>query len=81
MNSDPNRVVDEATWRNRFIIMNLTRIGGTIVVLIGLLAWHSDWIERGGSLEIGLPMALIGLLVSFGGPVYLSRRWRQPPAA
>lgn len=78
---DPKRTVDETTWRNRFIFLNLVRIGGTIVVLIGLAAWHSDWIERGGSLEIGLPLALIGLMVSFGGPVYLAQRWRQPPDA
>jgi hypothetical protein len=28
---------------------------------------------------IGLPMALIGLVVSFGGPKMLSQRWREPP--
>jgi hypothetical protein len=79
MTSDPRRPVDEATWRNRFILLNLTRIGGTIVVLIGLLIWHSDWLRQGGSVEVGLPMALIGLAVSFGGPKMLSQRWREPP--
>jgi hypothetical protein len=38
MNPDPTGGVSEATWRNRFILMNLVRIGGTIVVLIGLAA-------------------------------------------
>jgi len=69
---------DLATWRNRFILMNLTRIGGTLVVLFGLFIWHSDWLRPGGSIA-GLPLALIGLVISFGGPVYLSRRWRGPP--
>jgi len=78
MTSDPRPPVDEATWRNRFIIMNLTRIGGTIVVLFGLAIWHSDWIRPGGSIA-GLPLALAGLAVSFGGPVFLSRRWKPPP--
>ena len=78
MTSDPRRPVDEATWRNRFIIMNLTRIGGTIVVLVGLAIWHSDWIRPGGSI-VGLPLALAGLAISFGGPVFLSRRWKIPP--
>jgi len=81
MTSDPKRPVDEATWRNRFILINLVRIGGTIVVLFGLLVWHSDWLRRGGAIDIGLPMALIGLTVSFGGPLYLARRWRSPPGA
>lgn len=79
MNIDPRRPVDEATWRNRFILLNLTRIGGTIVVLIGLLIWHSDWLREGGWLAVGLPMALIGLTISFGGPKLLAQRWRNPP--
>ena len=51
MTTDDPRPLDEATWRNRFILMNLVRIGGTIVVLIGLAIWHSDWIEQGGAIE------------------------------
>ncbi len=78
MTSDPRRPVDEATWRSRFIIMNMNRIGGTIVVLIGLAIWHSDWIRPGGSIA-GLPLALAGLAISFGGPVFLSQRWKTPP--
>jgi hypothetical protein len=71
--------IDEETWRNRFIMMNLTRIGGTAVVLVALGIWHSDWIAQGGSMAIGLPLALIGLVISFGGPRYLARKWRTPP--
>lgn len=71
--------VDEATWRNRFIAVNLVRIGGTIVVLVGLVIWHGDWVREGGATEIGFPMAIIGLLLSFGGPIWLARRWRTPP--
>ena len=78
MTSDPRHPVDEATWRSRFIIMNMTRIGGTIVVLVGLAIWHSDWIRPGGSVA-GLPLALAGLAISFGGPIFLSRRWKTPP--
>lgn len=71
--------IDEETWRNRFILLNLTRIGGTVIVLIALVIWHSDWIEPGGSISIGLPLALIGLAISFGGPMVLARKWRTPP--
>ena len=71
--------IDEDTWRNRFIAINLVRIGGTVVVLIGLLIWHSDIVVERGSMMIGLPLALIGLVVSFYGPKYLARRWRTPP--
>jgi hypothetical protein len=71
--------VDDETWRNRFITINLVRIGGTLVVLFGLFVWHSDWLRSGGTIEIGLPLALIGLAVSFGGPLVLARKWRTPP--
>ncbi|HWH17458.1 MAG TPA: hypothetical protein VNT77_03845 [Allosphingosinicella sp.] len=70
--------IDEATWRNRFILINLARIGFTIFVLIGLLIWQSDVFVEGGSI-IGFPMALIGVVASFGAPRWLARRWRTPP--
>lgn len=70
---------DETLWRNRFIAINLVRIGGTIVVLIGLAVWHSDVLVPGGTLALGLPLALAGLVVSFWGPKWLASRWRTPP--
>lgn len=80
MNPNPHSPspVDETTWRNRFIMLNLTRIGGTAVVLLGLLIWQSDWIRQGGSIW-GFPIAIGGLIVSFGAPMFLARRWRTPP--
>lgn len=70
---------DETLWRNRFIAINLVRIGFTIVVLIGLAIWHSDLLVPGGSLIIGLPLTLAGLVASFWGPKWLAARWRTPP--
>ena len=78
MTPDPVPGADEATWRNRFILVNLVRIGGTIVVLVGLVVWHSDWVRQGGAVEIGLPLALGGLVVSFFAPKWLVRRWQAP---
>jgi len=71
---------EESLWRNRFIMINLVRIGFTILVLLGLLVWQTDLLEPGGSL-LGLPMVLVGLVVSFGGPMWLARRWKPPPAS
>jgi hypothetical protein len=48
-------------------------------VLIGLFLWHSDSIRPGGAMEIGLPLALIGLVISFWAPKSLARKWRTPP--
>ncbi len=74
----PDPAPDDAIWRKRFILLNLTRIGGTLVALVGLLIWHSDWWRPGGAVEVGLPVALVGLLISFGAPKYLARKWRTP---
>ena len=71
---------EETLWRNRFIIVNMVRIGFTAVVMFGLFIWHTDWLEPGGSI-LGLPLALVGLVVSFGAPIWLARRWKTPPDA
>ena len=70
---------DETVWRNRFIAINLVRIGGTVVVLIALAIWNSDLVVEGGSIAVGLPLALAGLVVSFWGPKWLAARWKTPP--
>jgi hypothetical protein len=69
---------DEETWRNRFIAVNMMRIGATLVVLLGLAIWHTSLVVPGGSI-LGLPITLIALAVSFFGPQWLIRRWRTPP--
>lgn len=69
---------DETVWRNRFIAVNLVRIGGTLLVLASVLLWQSDLFVRGGSI-VGLPLMLLGLATCLLGPVRLARKWRAPP--
>lgn len=69
---------EEAMWRNRFILLNLLRIGATIAVLLSLALWQSDLIVEGGTI-VGFPLALIFLVISFWGPKWLARRWRETP--
>jgi pilus assembly protein TadC len=78
---DPNRQQPDSVWRNRFILMNLAGIAGTAVALLGLAIWYSDLLVEGGSMAIGLPMALIGVVASFIAPKLLARRWRTPPGS
>jgi hypothetical protein len=66
--------VEDSTWRNRFILLNLVRIGGTVIVLAALLLWQTDLVVEGGTIA-GFPLALIGLVVSFFGPKWLAGRW------
>jgi hypothetical protein len=69
---------ETAMWRNRFILVNLIRIGATIGVLLSILLWQSDVFVRGGSI-LGFPLALLCLFVSLLGPRYAARQWRTPP--
>ena len=69
---------DVAAWRNRFILINLVRIGATIGVLLSILLWQSDVFVRGGTI-LGFPLALICLVASFFAPKYLAHQWRTPP--
>jgi hypothetical protein len=69
---------NDTLWRNRFILINLVRIGGTAIALVALLLWQSDTFVEGGHVA-GFPIALAGLAISFGGPRWLARRWRTPP--
>ncbi|HEX8654236.1 MAG TPA: hypothetical protein VF693_03320 [Allosphingosinicella sp.] len=65
---------EDSLWRNRFIMLNLVRIGGTILVLFALALWQSDLIVQGGTI-VGFPLALVGLVISFFGPKWLAGRW------
>ena len=71
---------DDATWRNRFFVMNLIRFGATIGVILCLLLWQSDLFVRGGSF-IGFPLGIVCLVVSFFGPKAYASRWREPPTS
>ena len=64
-------------WRNRFIIVNMMRIGGAAVALLGCAVWYTNLLVQGGTIVLGLPLALIGLVVSFLGPKWLARHWKR----
>ena len=68
--------VSKATWRNRFILINLLQIGGSLIVLFGLLLWQSSYIVQGGHWA-GFIVSLVGLVISFFGPRALARRWKS----
>jgi phosphatidylserine synthase len=68
--------VSEATWRRRFILVNLVTIGGTILGLFGILMWQTDYIVEGGS-AIGFALGMIGLVISFFAPRFMASRWKR----
>lgn len=68
--------VSNATWRNRFILVNLATIAGAGLALFGIVLWQTDYVVRGGS-ALGFPMALLGLAISFFAPRLLASRWKR----
>jgi hypothetical protein len=68
--------VSEATWRKRFILVNLVTIGGTVLALFGLLLWQTDYIVEGGSIA-GFALALVGLFISFFAARIMASRWKR----
>jgi hypothetical protein len=73
VSGDPDKVA-----RNRFFLIQLARLGGTLLALVGLLLWKSDRIVQGGNFA-GFPITLVGLVLSFWLPQHLVRKWRTPP--
>jgi len=69
----------EDLWRKRFIAINMVRIGGTVVALLGLYISQTGAARDGGAMIPGLALAIVGLVISFGGPKWLTRKWRTPP--
>ncbi|MEA3034983.1 MAG: hypothetical protein QOH04_742 [Sphingomonadales bacterium] len=67
---------DDDLWRNRFIAVNLIRIGGTAIVLFGLILWQTNVIVPGGAPLAGIPLAAAGLIASFWAPIALARHWK-----
>ena len=70
---------DDTKARNRFFLIQLARLGGTVLALFGLLLWKSDRVVQGGNFA-GFPITLVGLVLSFWLPQHLVRKWRTPPA-
>jgi hypothetical protein len=67
---------DDDLWRQRFIAVNMLRIGATIFTLVALAIWQTNLLVPNGSI-IGLPFALAGLVAAFWGPIWLARRWKR----
>jgi hypothetical protein len=73
----PGHVPPSDEERRRFFVINLVRLSGVALILIGILVVNG---------AIGLPAAAgyvfvpVGLVEVFIVPLLLARKWRTPPA-
>jgi hypothetical protein len=72
----PEERPDDADARTRWMVINLTRLVGVAMVLVGMLAVAG---------RIGIPpvagygFIAFGLFDVFWVPLILARKWRTPP--
>jgi membrane protein YdbS with pleckstrin-like domain len=61
--------------RTRWFILNLSRLAGVALVIVGLLVTQGaiTW-----PVEVGYVMILLGIVDVFVVPQVLARRWRSP---
>ena len=66
---------DDTRARNRFIVIQLVRISGVAMVLVGLLVMNRriDWPR-----EAGFALAAAGLFAAMIAPILLARKWKTP---
>ncbi|MFM5906587.1 MAG: hypothetical protein ACKOPO_03210 [Novosphingobium sp.] len=65
-----------ALAKKRFMAMNLVRICGVVLILVGLLC-ALDKIDIPGARIIGVMFILIGMIDTFVVPLMLAKRWRS----
>lgn len=66
---------EDTRARNRFIVIQLVRISGVVMVMLGLLVMNGriDWPR-----EAGFALSAVGLFEALLAPLLLSRKWKTP---
>lgn len=73
-----SQTTEENLARKRFLAMNLVRMSGVVLILIGLLfALDKIAVPQPPRHLIGLMLIIIGMIDTFLVPGMLARRWRS----
>lgn len=67
---------DDIRARNRWIFMQVVRIGGVALLIFGLAVGLG---RTGLSPDVGYVLVALGFVAVFAMPVILSKRWKSPP--
>ena len=71
----------ERLAKSRWQSLQLFRLVGLVLMLLGLLVWASDLLREGGLPALGIPIFVLGAFNALILPILLARRWRTPPEA
>ena len=71
--------VSDEVARNRWMLIQLLRIGGVVFVVLGILMTQDVVVIAGDANRlVGYGFMAIGLLDTFLVPQLLARKWRSP---
>jgi hypothetical protein len=66
---------DEAKFRNRLLVMTLTRLGGLAILGLGIATIYTDLLRPGGWPQVGAALIVLGSLDAVFSPMILKRQW------
>ena len=69
----------ERLAKSRFQTLQLLRLTGIIVMIIGMWIWAGDILREGGWPTLGIPVFALGLFEALVLPTILAQRWKSPP--
>lgn len=64
--------------RARFLILQLSRLGGLLVIGLGVLLWRTGSIGGAPQPTAGKALLALGLFMALVVPALLRKRWRSP---
>jgi hypothetical protein len=73
MNDEQN----EALWRGRFYISMGLRLGGLVILFLGVAIMFTNLLRPGGWPQVGAIIAIIGAVDSVLLPQLLRRSWNR----
>ncbi|MCH4151200.1 MAG: hypothetical protein LKF30_04530 [Sphingobium sp.] len=79
--TDEQRAAREAAAKQRFVILNLFRLSGIIILSFGFLIMMQrfGFVQGQKAKIMGAIIATVGLIQAMFVPRYLGRAWRTPP--
>lgn len=61
----------------RWQVIQLCRISGILVMVLGMWIWAGDILREGGWMALGMPIFVVGFFFALWLPVLLARRWKS----